>query len=207
MYRKTYLEVDCDILKNNIKNIKENYPDYKYYFGVVKANAYGHGSYIINSLIEGGVNYLAVSSLEEAIDLRKYNTEIPILVLEPININFIEDAIKNSITVTISNIEYFKNLINLHLSNNLKFHIKVDSGMNRLGITNSTDFDYIVENYKHNSNLVLEGVYSHFATSGINDKHWDDQLEKFKQITKNTDLNNILLDINNLSKLGNIFKQ
>ncbi len=191
MYRKTYLEVDCDILKNNIQNIKENYPDYNYYFGVVKANAYGHGSFIINSLIAGGVNYLAVSSLEEAIDLRKYNSEIPILVLEPINIDFIEDAIKNNITVTISNIDYFKKLINLNLSNKLKFHIKVDSGMNRLGVTNSTDFDYIVENCKQNPNLILEGVFSHFATSGINDKHWDDQLEKFKQITKNTDLNQI----------------
>lgn len=191
MYRNTYLEVNCNTLKNNIINIKENYPDYEYYFGVVKANAYGHGGYIINSLIEGGVNYLAVSSLEEAIDLRKYNTEIPILVLEPINLNFVEEAIKFNITITISNIEYFNKIIKMALSNTIKFHIKIDSGMNRLGLNNSTDLDYIVENYSKNSNLVLEGIYSHFATSGINDKHWDDQLEKFKQITKNVDLSKI----------------
>jgi alanine racemase len=191
MYRQTYLEVDCDALKNNIINIKENYPDYKYYFGVVKANAYGHGAYIINSLIKGGVNYLAVSSLEEAIDLRKYNKEIPILVLEPINLNYIEDAIQNNITITISNIEYFKKLLNINLSSTLKFHIKIDSGMNRLGLNNSTDLEYVVENCSNNSNLYLEGIYSHFATSGINDKHWDDQLEKFKEITKNISLSNI----------------
>lgn len=191
MYRQTYLEVNCDTLKNNIKNIKENYPDYKYYFGVVKANAYGHGSYIINSLIQGGINYLAVSSLEEAIDLRKYNSQIPILVLEPININYIEDAIKNNITLTVSNIEYFKKMLNLSLSSQLKFHIKIDSGMNRLGLTNSTDLGFIVDNYVQNKNLFLEGIYSHFATSGINDKHWDDQLENFKQIVKNIDLSKI----------------
>ena len=191
MYRQTYLEVDCNILKNNIINIKENYPDYKYYFGVVKANAYGHGSYIINSLIEGGVNYLAVSSLEEAINLRKYNSEIPILILEPININFIEDAVQNNITITVSNIEYFKKLLQLPISSTLKFHIKIDSGMNRLGLNNSTDLEYIVENYSQNLNLILEGIYSHFATSGINDKHWDNQLEKFKKITKNINLSDI----------------
>ena len=191
MYRQTYLEVNCDDLKNNIINIKENYPDYTYYFGVVKANAYGHGSYIINSLINGGVNYLAVSSLEEAIELRKYNQEIPVLILEPININYIEDAIKNNITITVSNLEYFKKLEKLNFSDKLKFHIKIDTGMNRLGLTNSTDLEYIVGNYFKNSNLVLEGIYSHFATSGINDKHWDDQLAKFKEITSNIDLSKI----------------
>ena len=191
MYRQTYLEVDCETLKNNIINIKENYPDYKYYFGVVKANAYGHGSYIINSLIEGGINYLAVSSLEEAIDLRKYNTEIPILVLEPINLNYIEDAIRNNITITISNIEYFKKLVTTTLSNTIRFHIKIDTGMHRLGLTTAEDLEYLINNYSQNSNLFLEGIYSHFATSGINDKHWDDQLEKFKEITKNINLNDI----------------
>lgn len=191
MYRNTYLEVNCENLKNNIINIKENYPDYNYYFGVVKANAYGHGGFIINSLIEGGVNYLAVSSLEEAIDLRKYNTVIPILILEPINLAYIEEAIKNNITITISNIEYFKKLLNIQLSSSLKFHIKIDSGMNRLGLNNCTDLEYVMGKYSSNSNLVLEGIYSHFATSGINDKHWDNQLEKFKEITQNVDLSKI----------------
>ena len=63
MYRKTYAEIDLDALKENIKSIKNNY-EYKYYIGVVKANAYGHGDYVINALIEGVINYLAASSLE-----------------------------------------------------------------------------------------------------------------------------------------------
>lgn len=108
MYRKTYLEVDCDKLKNNIKDIKSNYNNYQYYIGVVKANAYGHGNFVIESLIEGGINYLAVSSLEEAINLRKYNIEIPILVLEPIDVEYLEVCVKNNITVTISSLNYFK---------------------------------------------------------------------------------------------------
>ena len=191
MYRNTYLEVDCDQLKKNIVEIKNTYPDYDYYFAVVKANAYGHGGYIINSLIAGGVNYLAVSSLEEAIALREFNTEIPILCLEPIKLEFIEECIKNNVTITVSNITYFNNLVNLHLSGALKFHIKIDSGMSRLGFKNADEVLDVVSNYKKNSNLILEGIYTHFATSGILDKHWDDQLENFKKITSKIDLTKI----------------
>ena len=80
MYRKTYAKIDCDILEDNIKEIKSKY-NYKYYIGIVKANAYGHGDYIVNSLIKGGVNYLAASSLEECLSIREKNETIPILCL------------------------------------------------------------------------------------------------------------------------------
>lgn len=188
MYRPTYLEVNCNTLKNNIIEIKKNYPDYKYYFGVVKANAYGHGFDIINSLISGGINYLAVSSLEEALTARKYNSDIPILILEPIKLDYIDVCISNNITISISNINYYLKLLDLQLSNKLKIHIKLDTGMSRLGIQKSEDLNTIINTYKQNSNLFLEGIYTHFATSGILDKHWDNQLECFKQITKDIDL-------------------
>ena len=80
MYRKTYVEVDIDNLKNNVKNIVNYYNDYEYYFGVIKGNCYGHGTtYVINELIESGVNYLAVSTLEEALEVRKINKKIPVV--------------------------------------------------------------------------------------------------------------------------------
>ena len=57
MYRKTYVEIDCNKLENNIKKIINEFNDYKYYFGVVKANAYSHGIESIKYLIKGGINY------------------------------------------------------------------------------------------------------------------------------------------------------
>ena len=101
MYRNTYVKIDNQTLENNIKEITMSYPQYKYYIGVVKANAYGHGIYIVNNLIKAGINYLATSSLQEALDIRKYNQDIPILVLEPINLTNIETILKNKITITI----------------------------------------------------------------------------------------------------------
>ncbi len=194
MYRKTYLEVDCDKLKNNIKDIIKNYNNYKYYIGVVKANAYGHGNYVIESLIEGGINYLAVSSLEEAINLRKYNNEIPIIVLEPIKNEFLEVCVKNNITITISSLEYFKTICKNNFKRKLKYHIKIDSGMSRLGIQNReelNEFFKMQQTTAISNNLYLEGIYTHFATSGVFDKYWDEQLIKFKEITRDIDLSKI----------------
>ena len=79
MYRKTFVEVNIDSLKENVSNIIKKYNNYKYYIAMVKSNAYGHGYYIVNDLIESGINYFAVSSLEEALEIRKYNKDIPVL--------------------------------------------------------------------------------------------------------------------------------
>lgn len=187
MYRKTFLEVNIDVLKNNIKNIKKEYPNYSYYFGIVKGNAYGHGDYIINSLIESGINYLGVSSLEEALSIRNYNKEISILVLEPIDIKYLDKCIENNITITLCDYEYYKELIEFKDLSKLKIHIKIETGMNRLGLDNK---DNINEIY-NNKLLNIEGIYTHFATSGYIDKHYDNQLEKFIYLTSDIDLSKI----------------
>ena len=187
MYRNTYALIDIDVLKNNIKNIKNEYSDYEYYFGVVKGNAYGHGDYIVNSLIESGINYLAVSSLEEALSIREYNKEIEILVLEPINVKYLDKCIENNITITLSDYDYYKELINFNELSKLKIHLKIETGMNRIGLDDKNNINEIV----NNKSLFIEGIYTHFATSGYIDKHWDNQLERFKYLTSDIDLSKI----------------
>ncbi len=133
MYRKTYAVIDSEKLKRNTKEIIKKYSKYNYYIAVVKNNAYHHGIKIVNDLIEAGINYLAVSSLEEALDIRKINNEIPILVLEPISPEFIDDCQMNAITLMIENLEELKKLNEKKLTYHQKVHLKIDSGMNRLG--------------------------------------------------------------------------
>ena len=187
MYRNTYALINVNILKNNIKNIKKEYPDYTYYFGVVKGNAYGHGDYIVNSLIESGINYLAVSSLDEAISIRKYNTNIPILVLEPVSIKYLNVCIENNITITLSDYDYYKELLDYEDLSKLKIHLKIDTGMNRIGLNNKENITEIA----NSNSLNIEGIYTHFATSGYIDKYFDKQLEQFKNLTSNIDLSKI----------------
>lgn len=190
MYRKTFVEVNIDHLKDNVSNIIKKYNDYKYYIAMVKSNAYGHGLYIVNDLIDSGINYFAVSSLEEAIEIRKYNKDIPVLCVEPIEIDSVDAAIKNNITLTIISYDYLKRLINKNKSS-MKVHIKIDTGMNRLGISDKDEFNKVVSLINKNSNIYLEGLFTHFATPGINDIYFDSQLNNFKDITSDIDLNKI----------------
>ncbi|MCI9585548.1 MAG: alanine racemase [Bacilli bacterium] len=186
MYRRTYALIDLEVLKNNVKVIVSKYP-YKYYIGVVKANAYGHGDFCVNSLIEGGINYLAASSLEECLSLRERNSHIPILCLEPINYEYLNLCESSNITITIPDMDYFNGL---DKNLNLKAHIKIDNGMNRLGFKDKNEVKLVVDGLSESS-IVLEGIYTHFATSGMWDKHWDDGLNNFKEITSLIDLSKI----------------
>ena len=128
MQRKTYALIDGDQICKNVKNIINNYPDYRYYFGVVKNNGYHHGIKTVIDMERGGINYFAVSSLEEALETRKY-TKKPILCLEVIPIEFIDDVINNDITITIDSLNYVKKLINSDIydkysPNNLSYATK-----------------------------------------------------------------------------------
>lgn len=191
MYRPTYIKVDGNILENNVKSIISNYNEFKYYIGVVKNNAYHHGIYAAKYMINGGVNYLAVSSLEEALSLRKYFSKIPVLILEPISSDFIYDAINNNITITIGSLSEAEELNNLKLTDQIKIHLKIDSGMNRLGFKSSKEFDKAYNLLTENKKICIEGIYTHLATSGVNDLHYNEQVKNFKDITRNIKLSDI----------------
>lgn len=130
MYRKTYANVYLNNIKDNVNKIIEKYNDYKYYIGVVKADSYGHNGYeVVKAIISGGCNYLAVSSLDEALEVREY-FDIPILCLGIINSKYISICEEKNIDVTVTNLDYLKEI----KDSNINIHIKIDTGMNRLGV-------------------------------------------------------------------------
>ena len=179
---KTYVEINLDNVEHNVKNIIKKYNDYKYYIGVVKGDAYGHGEYIVNTLVDNGINYIAVATIEEGINVRKYNKDIPILLLEPISIDELDIALKYNFTLTVHDINYIKELDRV-INKKIKCHIKIDSGMGRLGIKDKEELKESYNILKQNKNIIVEGIYSHFATTGVFDKKWDNQLNNFINIT------------------------
>ena len=128
MFRKTFVEVNLNNLHHNVEVIKQKFPDYRFYMGMVKANAYGHGYEIVHTLMDAGINYLAVSSLDEAVKIRKDYQIIPILCTEVIDIGLVPTAIDYKVTLTIDSLAYLKVIGNYPC----KVHIKLDTGMTRL---------------------------------------------------------------------------
>lgn len=191
MYRKTYVEISVDNLKYNVKKIIETYPDYDYYFGIVKGNAYGHSTDVVKHLLMAGINYLCVSSLDEAIEIRNKKIKAPILCLEPIDLSFINEIIKNNIAITISNIDDFMVLKSLDLKSKIKVHLKIDTGMHRLGFDDKYLIKNIVDELLSSNMIELEGIFTHFATNGINDEYYNKQILSFNDLTSLIDLSRI----------------
>ena len=185
MYRKTYANVYLNNIKNNVNKIIEKYNNYKYYIGVVKADSYGHNGYeVVKFIIDGGCNYLAVSSLDEALEIREY-FDIPILCLGIINSKYISICEENNIDITVTNLDYLKEI----KDRNINIHIKIDTGMNRLGVKEKKEFNSMIELIKE-SDLKLKGIYTHIYNAS-NKGAVDKQINVFKNITSDVDLNKI----------------
>ena len=186
----SYVEINLTRLTNNIKAILEKYPEYKSYIGVVKGDAYGHGMRAVRALHNGGLRYFAVSSLEEAFDLRTYNAHVPVLCLEPVALDRLGEAADLDLTLAIHDIEYLRALLESDVKHSFKMHIKVDAGFGRLGFKDKGEIKeaaHLINESPH----FLEGIYQHFATAGIFDPHYDNQINRFKELTSLIDPNEI----------------
>lgn len=182
-YRNTYAKINLDNIKNNVKTIISNFTGYKYYIGVVKADTYGHNSKeVIKSIIDGGCNYLAVSSLDEAMEIRK-KFNVPILCLGIIDSKYIDICINNNIDITIPNINYFREIKDKKVT----AHIKIDTGMNRLGIKEKEELNEI---FNTNTNINIKGIYTHIYEA-LDEENTNNQISKFKELTSDIDLNKI----------------
>lgn len=189
-----YIEIDTKTINNNIKKITEERPGYKYYIMVIKGNCYGHGFELLKYLDKTYINTFAVATYEEAKEARTYlDKKYSIIILQPINLSNIEDAVKNNFIITLSSYDYYKKLIKLNNINGLKIHLKLNTGMNRLGLDNpkeiNTIYNDLVIDKKYN--ITLDGIYSHLSSFGIVDKLFDNQIDKFKELTSSIDLSKI----------------
>ncbi len=186
----SYVEIDLDKIGNNARAITQKYKDYKYFIAVLKGDAYGHGMEVANEMYKNGINYFAVSSVEEAQSFRKVNSKAPLLCLHPIHPSRLDEAEQLNLTIVVNELDYLKKLLSLNPDFNFKVHLQLDTGFNRLGIKDKHQVKEAVD-LIDNSNMELEGIYQHFATAGIFDKHWDEQVESFKELTSLIDLSKI----------------
>lgn len=188
MYRNTFVEIDNSIIESNARLMTETFP-HKYNIAVVKGNAYGHGYGIIKALEKGGINAFAVSTLEEALEVRKYNSSFPVIILQPVWTRYLSLCSNYNISVCVNSRETFEDLLNSGLK--LKLQFKVNCGMNRLGYKDGKELSEDIERAMKADNLTVEGLFSHFHTSGLTDTEYADNKKRFEDITKDIDLGKI----------------
>lgn len=166
-YRDTWAEVDLDCIHANLTSIKKHLPQEVKMIAVVKANAYGHGDVqVAETALEAGAAYLAVAFMDEAIALRNKGITAPILVLGAARPEDIQVAAKFNITLTVFQQEWLEEALkHLGTNDNISFHIKVDTGMGRIGVRSVTELIAVEQIISENAQFNLEGIFTHFATA------------------------------------------
>ena len=174
-------------LLKNIKIIKEKLNPETKLCAVVKANAYGVGVREVVSIVKDEVDYYAVANIEEALELRKLDKDKEILILGYVSFEDIELAVIHNLSITIISKEYFLGLTE-HLKKfnlkSLKIHIKINTGLNRFGLS-KTEFIRIIQILKEDESLFkFEGCYTHFATKSSDEEFLEKQFREFESVTK-----------------------
>ena len=176
--RTTIMEVDINKFKNNVNSVQK-YIGNKKIMPIIKANAYG--TYINKRLdVINEFDIVGVAIIDEAIELRELGYEKEIFILNQPGIDDIENILKYNITIGLSSYEFLNEL--LKINKEIKVHLEIETGMNRTGIK-LTELEEFVS--KINSNILVEGIYTHLSSADYDVEYTNKQLKLFEEaVTK-----------------------
>ncbi|CAM4088494.1 alanine racemase [Mesobacillus thioparans] len=184
-YRDTWAEVDLDRIKNNVKEITGHLSEEVEFIAVVKANAYGHGDLqVAEAAMEAGASMLAVAFMDEALALRKKGITAPILVLGASRPGDVNIAAEEGIILTVFQKEWLEKAQDaLQKDATLLLHIKVDTGMGRIGIRSVEELKAVEGLIEEDPRLDFHGIYTHYATADeLDDTYFNRQLSLFREM-------------------------
>jgi len=187
MSRPTTAEINLTALRYNLGLVREMVGDKVRLLCVVKAHAYGHGiKEISKKLVSCGVDYLGVATTDEALTLRNYlGPKVSILVLGSIFREETDDIVKNGITQTIAdrNIAEALSESAKRLAKTVKAHIKIDTGMGRIGIWHEDAIDFI-KWVKSLGGIEIEGIWTHLSSADEDTEFTNEQIYIFRELVK-----------------------
>ncbi|MDX2163220.1 MAG: alanine racemase [bacterium] len=182
--RPSWVEIDLDALAGNVRGIKRLIGDEVSLFSVVKADGYGHGAQAVaRTALLNGAEYLAVASINEALELRDAGIDAPFLVMSYVPPQAIRSAVRQNITVTLYDLELARAFDRAarEVGGKLRTHVKVDTGMGRLGVLGTEAVSFF-RSLMSLSNIEIEGIYTHFSTADSDDAYVEEQIKRFKGI-------------------------
>lgn len=201
------LNKDRTWVEINLKNIQDNYKEFVKYtnnipvMAIVKANGYGHGSTeVCRELEKSGCNYFGVATIDESLELRKNGIEKNILLLNEPTGDKIVIGIEKDITFTVYSLEKCQeiNKISEEKNKKTKIHIKINTGMNRVGIHYEQNIE-VIKKIKKLKNLEVEGIYTHLAKADeLNQDFTKKQFKRFKKILESLEKEKINIPIKHI---------
>lgn len=209
---RAWAEIDLDAIAHNVREIRKVTGSHAEIMGVVKADAYGHGVHeVADTLLSNGATRLAVSMVDEAIELRQSGIEAPILVLGYTDPSRADDIIEYKITQTVFTHELARALSDAAVAKNtkIKVHVKIDTGMGRVGFLPGYSAVKDVMEINKLPGLVIEGMFTHFAVAdegGDQDAYTKHQFELFMNIATELSRVGIIIPIKHVANSAAIIR-
>ena len=182
--------IRTDLLRENMRRIREIVPAETKIMAVVKADGYGHGSAeTARAAVEGGAEYLAVASVEEGIFLRHGGISVPILVLGAVTESDVRDGVENGLIQTVCSPDMVRlcECAAAAAEKKTEVHLKIDTGMGRIGVRNTEEVKSVTDEINRSPHVQLTGVFTHFSDAdGGPDgmEYTDKQLSAFREMTE-----------------------
>ena len=186
--RPTWVEIDLNAIAGNTQHIKALVGPQVQVLVSLKADAYGHGAIkVARTVLHNGASMLGVATVTEAVPLREAHISAPILVFGYVPLWQMREAVRIGVTVTLYSSEAAQALSRaaVELNKSIKVHVKVDTGMGRLGIRSEKAEEIIdlMQEIRALPGLELEGLYTHFAQADASDRTYTErQLARFQHI-------------------------
>jgi len=210
MEYRTIAKIDLAAIRYNISCIKKIVGKERKILAAVKANAYGHGDVeVAKTAVNSGIDYLGVANVEEAIRLRRACINAPILILGCSFKSEIGDILSYNVIPTIVDLDFAKNLNRKakEFHKKASVHVKVDTGMGRIGPHFEHASNFVKELSKL-ENLFLEGIFTHFPSSDEANKDFSLlQIKRFKNILNELESSGISIPIKHMANSGAILSK
>ena len=207
-YFRVQANINLDAVCNNINEIRQVIKPGTKIMAVIKADGYGHGaSHIAAALNDIGVEAFAIAILEEGVDLRRRGIEKPLLILGYTPMEQYADLVKYDISQTVFEYSMAEEISKqaVKQGKNGKIHIKIETGMNRIGFPDTADSIDTIVRISQLPNIHIEGVFTHFSAADEADKSSaHKQLERYSDFVRKLEERGIVIPMKHMSNSGGI---
>jgi alanine racemase len=182
--RPTWLEVDLEAIAHNVRRVVEMVGPQVAVMAVLKADGYGHGMVrVARTALNNGARYLGVASINEGAVLRRAGITTPVLILGYTPAWQARELVLNGLSATVFGLDVARALsvAAKELDRQVQLHIKVDTGMGRLGLLPEDVLPFVLD-LQSLPNLVLEGIFTHFSVADSDADYTRWQMERFHRV-------------------------